>query len=125
MNTNDLVPSRSTIAREIARQAGDIRQHLGVKLKNAAKQGFLSISPDLWSDKFKQNSYLGLTAHFTDEDHALHSIVLCCEPYNEIDKRGDSVRKVSNTIEPKIYFSFFFLLYSIGDYVCSFSIWTS
>ena len=63
---------------------------------NAAKQGVLTISPDLWSDKFKQNSYLGLTAHFVDENHVLHEIDLCCEPYNEINKRADSVLKVSN-----------------------------
>jgi hypothetical protein len=63
-------------------------------LKSAAEDGCLAISPDLWSDKFKQNSFLGLTAHFVDEHHVLHSIELCCEPYNEINKRAPSVRKV-------------------------------
>ncbi len=90
------MPSRPTIAREVSRQADEIRQHLGVELRDAAKQGYLSISPDLWSDKFQQNSYLGLTAHFVDDKHALHSIVLCCEPYNEIGKRAPSIRKVGN-----------------------------
>ncbi len=74
-------------------------------MRNAARQGFLSISPDMWSDKFKQNSYLGLTAHFVDDNHALHSFILCCEPYNEIDKHADSIRKVGNNIEPAIFFS--------------------
>ena len=69
-------------------------------MRNVASKGFLSISPDLWNDKFKQNSYLGLTAHFVDDDHVLHSIVLCCEPYNEIDKHADNVRKVGDNIEP-------------------------
>ena len=70
MNTNDLVPSRSSIKREIDKQTTDIRQPLVVQLTNVANHEFLSISPDLWSDEFKQNSYRGLTAHFVDDDHA-------------------------------------------------------
>ncbi len=79
---------------------------MGVELRNAARQGFLAISPDMWSDKFKQNSYLGLTAHYVDEHHVLHSIDLCCEPYNEINQRADNIRKVGNHNESK-HFSYF------------------
>ncbi|CAF1148186.1 unnamed protein product [Rotaria sordida] len=93
INGNDILPSRSTITREINRQANDIRERLGVVLRKAAKQECLAISPDLWSDKFKQNSYLGLTAHFVDDQHILHSIDLCCEPYNELDKTAGNVLK--------------------------------
>lgn len=95
----DVVPVRSTITREINRQANEIRENLGVVLRDAAKKGCLTISPDMWSDKFKQTNYLGITAHFVDDNHALHSIALCCEPYNEIDKRAESVRRVKNNIE--------------------------
>ncbi|CAF5095494.1 unnamed protein product, partial [Rotaria sp. Silwood1] len=92
INGNDILPSRSTITREINQQANDIREHLGVILRKAAKQECLAVSPDLWSDKFKQNSSLGLTAHFVDDQHILHFIDLCCEPYNEIDKTaGNSI----------------------------------
>ncbi|CAF5117932.1 unnamed protein product, partial [Rotaria sp. Silwood1] len=93
INGNDILPSRSTITREINRQANDIRERLGVILRKGAKQECLAISPDLWSDKFKQNSSLGLTAHFVDDQHILHSIDLCCEPYNEIDKTAGNVLK--------------------------------
>ncbi|CAF5125695.1 unnamed protein product, partial [Rotaria sp. Silwood1] len=93
INGNDISPSRPTITREINRQANDIRERLGVILRKAAKQECLAISPDLWSDKFKQNSYLGLTAHFVDDQHILHSIDLCCEPYNELDKTAGNVLK--------------------------------
>jgi len=70
----------------------------------------LAISPDLWSDKFKQNSYLGLTAHYVDDYHVLRSIDLSCEPYNEINKRANSVQKVGNNIESNFFYSsiFFF-----------------
>jgi hypothetical protein len=98
-NGNDIVASRSTITREITRQANDIRESLGVELINACKHGALTISPDLWSDKFKQNNYLGLTAHFVDDNYVLHSIGLCCEPYNEINKRADNILKVRNENE--------------------------
>lgn len=100
-----MVPSRTTISREINRQANDIREQLSVKLKMMAGQGVLSISPDLWSDKFKQNSYLGLTAHFVDGDYVLNSIDLCCEPYNEINKRAESIQKVRTTVNI-LFFSY-------------------
>lgn len=125
INTNDIVPSRRTITREIGRQANDIRQRLGVVLRNAAEHGFLTVSPDMWSDKFKQNSYLGLTAHYVDDNHIPHSLDLCCEPYNEINQRGDSVRKVQNNTKSK-FFSIilsFLLSYLLGNYFCSRSIW--
>ncbi len=80
---------------------------------NAVKKGALTISPDLWSDKFKQNSYLGLTAHFVDDNHVLHVIDLCCGPYNEINERAENIVKVSNENEPEIcLFSLPFLLLS-------------
>lgn len=94
MKGNEFVPSRTTVTRDIIRQADEIRERLSHVLKNAATNGFLSISPDLWTDKFKQNSYLGLTAHFIDQHSKLCSLDICCEPYNQIDKRGDSIRKV-------------------------------
>ena len=94
-------------------------------MRNAAKQGCLAISLDLWTDKFKQNSYLGLTAHFIDEHYVLHSTDLCCEPYNEINKRGDNVLKVEINVESKILFMFVFhyssLSHLIGNHCCSFS----
>lgn len=99
---------RTTMTREINRQANEIRERLGIELQAIAQKGCLSISPDLRSDKFKQNSYIGLTAHFVDDDHGLHSIIFCCEPYNEIDKRVDSVRRVSVDIGYKFFSSCFF-----------------
>ena len=50
---NNILPSRFAVAREIARQADVIRRRLGVQLSDTAKQGFLAISLDLWTDKFK------------------------------------------------------------------------
>lgn len=90
----DIVPSRTTITREIVRRADGARERLSDDLKNAARNGCLSICPDMWTDKYKQISYLGLTGHFVDWENNLCSINLCYEPYNEIDKRGDNVRKV-------------------------------
>jgi hypothetical protein len=115
MNGSDVISSRWSITREINRQANDIRQRLGAKLRRAAEQGFLVISPDLWSDKYKQNNYLGLTAHFVDDHHALHVIDLCCEPYNEMDKRAPSIRKVGNNTKSFFLFiPFFFFIISFN-----------
>ena len=119
---NNILLPRFAVAREIARQADVIHQHLGVLLSDAAEQGFSAISPDLWSDKFKQNSYLGLTAYFKDDDHILHSIDICCEPYHEINKRADNVLKVRNESEfDDVLIVLLFVLDSIVNYCCSVS----
>ncbi|CAF3806998.1 unnamed protein product [Rotaria sp. Silwood1] len=47
INGNAILPSRSTITKEINRQANDIRERLGVILRKGAKQECLAISPDL------------------------------------------------------------------------------
>ncbi|CAF3067043.1 unnamed protein product, partial [Rotaria sp. Silwood2] len=93
INGNDILPSRSTFTREIIRQANDICERLGIIFRKRAKQECLAISSDLWSDEFKQNSCLGFTAHFADDQHILQSIDLFCEPYNEIDKTAGNVLK--------------------------------
>lgn len=64
---------------------------MGVALRNAARQGVLAISPNMWRNKFKQNSHLGLAAHYVNDHHVLHSIDLCCEPHNEINQRADNI----------------------------------
>ncbi|CAF1164326.1 unnamed protein product [Didymodactylos carnosus] len=91
--TNDILPSRTAIQREISCQASEIRQSLSVQLIQAAEDGALAISPDLWTDRFRQTSYFGITGHFTNNEYVLSSIDLCCEPYNEVNKRADSVLK--------------------------------
>ncbi|CAF1069601.1 unnamed protein product [Adineta ricciae] len=58
VNINDIVPSRLAVAREVTRQPNEIRECSGVELKDVANKGYLSISSDLCSDKFKQNSSL-------------------------------------------------------------------
>ena len=114
--------TRFVVAGEIAGQADVIRQRLSVQLRDAAEPGFLAISPDLWSDQFKHNSYLGPTAHFIDHDHILHSVDICCEPYHEINKRSDNVLKVRNETEFDDVLTFLlFTLDSIDNYCCSVS----
>ena len=94
-------------------------------MRDAAKQGFLVVSPDLWSDKFKQNSYLDLTAHFVDNDNILHSVDICCEPYYEIKKRADNVLKVRNETEfDDVLLFLLFTFHLIVNYFFSVSFWT-
>lgn len=122
-DVKNIVPSRFSITREIGRQAKDIRECEGVELRNAVKQGCLAIGPDMWKDKFKQNSYLGLTAHYVDDQYCLHSIDLCCEPYNEINQRAENIRKVRiKRIEFFLFvFLVFFFISSLGNHLRSFS----
>jgi hypothetical protein len=125
VNGSDILPSRWSISREIKRKANDVRQRLSTLLKDSATKGCLAISPDLWSDKFEQNSYLGLTAHFVDDCGELRSIDLCCEPYQEINKCAPSVQKVRSTLLVSHLFALFALFvcfYLGGNYFGSISV---
>jgi hypothetical protein len=59
----------------------------------------LVICPDLWNDQYKKMNYLGLTAYFVTRDYELHSFDLCCAPYNEADKTGESVLQVRRLVK--------------------------
>lgn len=63
-------------------------------LLQAARERCLALSPDIWSDDYKKQSYLGCTAHWIDDKWALHSMEIFCLPFNTPDKKAPSVMKV-------------------------------
>lgn len=65
----EILPARQTVSSNIKMKADDVRNYLKVKL-NAVFEEFKSIpmTTDIWTDNYKHISYVGLTAHFYDDD---------------------------------------------------------
>ena len=91
----DLIVTPTTISTNVHRLADEYRSFLRSILIEQAASGCLCLCPDLWNDKHRKVNYLGLTAVFVNKNHELFSIDLCCCEYDESDKTGDSVLKVS------------------------------
>lgn len=64
-------------------------------LIKAAQQRRLSLSPDLWSDGYKQISYLGCVAQWLDDEWNLCSFDLFCLPYRKPNKSAANLIEVS------------------------------
>jgi hypothetical protein len=78
---DNILPCDRTIRNEVERAARHERDLLKIKLIAAAEDYRLSISPDIWSDRHRNISYLGATAHFVDEKGIFHSIDLFCSEF--------------------------------------------
>lgn len=72
------LPSRDTVRNHIVGAASKIQ----VKLKQLMEPVFGdtgwggAISFDIWTDEYLQNSYIGINAHFVDENFKLHNRVI-------------------------------------------------
>lgn len=89
-----ILTTRKTVTNEIKSSAATKRNQLKEILVKAASERALILSPDIWSDTYRQQSYLGCTAHWADNLWALQSFEIFCIPFNTPDKKAPSVRKV-------------------------------
>jgi hypothetical protein len=78
----------------IYKLADEARSNIRDLLKEPFEAGAICISPDLWSDSYKQISYLGLSATFVDKNFKYDSVELCCKPYIERDQSGEHLLAV-------------------------------
>jgi len=101
IDIEDFLVTPTTISNNVSRLAEYYRSLIRPILIEQAESGVLTLCPDLWTDKFRQMSYLGLTAYFVTCDYELITFDLCCSPYDEVDKTGDSVLQVSKLIKNK------------------------
>ena len=63
-------------------------------LKEPFENEAICISPDMWSDRHKQLSYLGLSCSFVDADYHYRAVDLCCRPYYEVGHSADNILAV-------------------------------
>ncbi len=55
------------------------------------RNGCLCISPDFWTDKHRQISYLGVSVGFVTADHKYVTFDLFCKQFEPITKTGENV----------------------------------
>lgn len=59
-----LLPARNTVQRAVTSKSEDAKNMIKTKLHEAYKlAGGFACTADLWSDSYRQNNYLGITAH--------------------------------------------------------------
>ncbi|CAF4618940.1 unnamed protein product [Rotaria socialis] len=78
-------------AKHIYKLADDYRAILKNLLQEPYENGCVCISPDLWTDPYKQISYLGISISFVDKEYIYKSFDLCCEPYTQVDHTGENI----------------------------------
>lgn len=57
-------PDRQTIKQTVTKEAFDSKEYMKCLLKKAIDQGGLGCFLDLWTDRYKHNSYMAITANF-------------------------------------------------------------
>ncbi|CAF1479470.1 unnamed protein product [Adineta steineri] len=87
----NIVRGGDTISRYTHSLADDYRFKLKEMLKEPFENEAVCISPDMWSDRHKQLSYLGVSCSFVDADYNYKLVDLSCRPYYETDHSGDNI----------------------------------
>ncbi|CAF2230611.1 unnamed protein product, partial [Rotaria magnacalcarata] len=94
MDLESLFQSRQTISRGITNQAQLYREQLMELIKEPVQNQSLTASPDMWTDRYRQLSYLGVTVTFVDLHLCFRKFTLCCRSFPvELAKTGENVSK--------------------------------
>jgi hypothetical protein len=91
VDVNDILRGRTTISSHIQVAAKSCRERIKGLLQEPYKNRCLSISPDFWCDKYKQISYLGVTAVIVDEGFKYYTVDLFCKPFQEREKTAENI----------------------------------
>lgn len=100
-----VLPSVPTISRHIESMANEIKTALRDELKAALlNERNMSITVDLWQDKYKRISYLGMTSHYYIEINnaiMLQDKIICMQPLEPgLVKDANFIRrKIRNKLE--------------------------
>lgn len=90
-----ILPSRSTIQRDIESKADVAKENVKVKLKNAFESfGGSACSSDLWSDEYRQRNYIAVTAHIpvlSEKEIKYERYILGVEEVKEIVKTKEVI----------------------------------
>lgn len=90
-----ILPSRNTVQRDVESKVVTAKQMLKDKLHETFKTfGGFACTSDLWTDSFRQKSYLAITSHFnsiTDTQIKHERYMLCLEEVDELVKTKEVV----------------------------------
>lgn len=88
-----ILPHPTTISRDIHKAADGLRNTLTEKLRAQFSSVGGAITLDVWTDKFRKQSYLGVTAHYVDDKFQLHDRILTTHFLDsEESKTGELLR---------------------------------
>lgn len=100
MDLESLFQSRQTVSRCITDQAQKYREQLAQLIKEPVNNHSLTVSPDLWSDRYRQLSYLGASVTFINSQLHFQKFALCCRNFPvELTKTGENISKVKILIQ--------------------------
>lgn len=95
MDLECLFQSLQTISRSLTNEAQIYREQIIELIKEPFNAPALTASPDMWTDRFRQLSYLGVTVTFVNLQQQFKKITLCCRNFPvELAKTGENVSKV-------------------------------
>lgn len=88
-NLAEIIPSAVTVSRSLKRIATEKKVQMQTIVSNAYNASlFLGVTCDLWQDKYRQVSYLGVTIHFFNDKMQLCDQFLALKPL-DYSKRKD------------------------------------
>ena len=95
MDIDTLFQSRQTVSRSITSEANSCRQQLIELIKESLPCQSVTASPDMWSDRYRQLSYLGVTVTFVDVNLRFRKFTLCCRNFPvKLSNTGENVSQV-------------------------------
>ncbi|CAF1591790.1 unnamed protein product [Rotaria magnacalcarata] len=95
MDLESLFQSRFTISRALKSEAQLYREQITELIKEPLIAHALTASPDMWTDRFRQLSYLGVTVTFVDSTEQIKKLTLCCRNFPvDLSKTGEHISKI-------------------------------
>lgn len=94
-NLMEHFPTRKSVKTVIATVANDAKQKIKAMFKSAIEEGGFGCTVDMWTDKHRHNTYMGMTANVyisTDECIEQKRIVFNMEHISEIVKSKDLLK---------------------------------
>jgi hypothetical protein len=94
VSIDGILPSPNTVKEAVLKLADEASESLTAKLNGLPERGRVAATTDLWTDKYKNNSYLDLTVFFVDDSDQLHHQIVRCGLFVEERKTAANIRAV-------------------------------
>ncbi|CAF4516123.1 unnamed protein product, partial [Rotaria sp. Silwood2] len=86
VDVDDFIRREKSISKRVVEAANVLRNEVSLIIAEPLMMKAATISPDMWTDKFRNILYLGVTITFIDSDYLFRQLELFCRPYTQPDK---------------------------------------
>lgn len=93
MDVSCILPHPTTISRNVAAIKEKKQQKILPVIEDAIIRGECSATTDMWTEDYKKNHFLTMTAHYFDENFTLKRKVLFTSLFKHKKKSGMNIRK--------------------------------